>query len=577
MLLICSICNINPLNGYNMKFHKISYMLAIPALMLASCSNLNEDVPLEESSESGTLVQMTVSATRDNNFLTRSELTHDEEANKLSAKWTEGDKLLVTNKEGNKLGYLDLKEGYAGQSKAVFEGNVIINDVEDGGTVDLNYYYLGTATDPKSGVENKGTYEHDYSTQDGTLKYLSDYDILSVEKTVKVVDGKSYIDNIDFKRRVSFARFNLNFPEGVSADSYSITISGDEMRNKASISLTNNFSTTKGDVVVNTNSNNFYMTFLPTENAADFVFTTIVGGKEYRGTINIDKPVPEGIFFCRKNENTGVFGINVEMQEAKQYRVFYHINITDINTGADEVESGDDCVCTSQPDIVSGAEAAAYRVLDFTEPELDYTKERINEADFIEGYLYNFLGWGTEKSANSSWASDDLGLKYYANEKIDLATVETEETKVGETTYYDLHLYAKGSAMQYVLIAKRDPEGKYDWMSDKPENRMTGWCKIKMADYANPTRKGYEFMGWSRKDKNGNFINEDNPIQRDTYVKIDKNDPCAKWDPDFTATSNDPNTGYPRKIKGKLTLTLYPVYKEIPPVSLPGYDGGTLE
>lgn len=582
MLLICSICNINPLNGYNMKFHKISYMLAIPALMLASCSNLNEDVPLEESSEGGTLVQMIVSATRDNDFLTRSELTHDEEANKLSAKWTEGDKLLVTNKEGTKLGYLDLKEGYAGQSKAVFEGNVIINDVEDGGTVDLNYYYLGTATDPQSDVENKGTYEHDYSTQNGTLKYLSDYDILSVEKTVKVVDGKSYIDNIDFKRRVSFARFNLNFPEGVSADSYSITVSGDEMRNKASISLTNNFSTTKGDVVVNTNSNNFYMTFLPTENAADFVFTTIVGGKEYRGTINIDKPVPQGIFFCRKNENTGVFGINVEMQEAKQYRVFYHIKITDI----DESDKDGVRICTSLPDIVSGAEAASYRVLNFTGPRLDLNEDIKNEANFTDGYLYEFLGWGTEESAKKSWASDNLGVEYEAkenesdsepavNDPIDLTTVQTEEKVENGITYHDLHLYAKGSVMQYKLECVYGDKGQYVAWGAAGKNRLIGWCEIKLTGgVTNPKKEGYELVGWSRKDGSGKLINEDTPIQWGSNVRIYKEDLYGTWDPNYTDKD-----GLNRPIKGLQTLKLYPVFKEIEnaDVSLPGYEGKTLE
>lgn len=580
MLLICSICNINPLNGYNMKFHKISYMLAIPALMLASCSNLNEDVPLEESSEGGTLVQMIVSATRDNDFLTRSELTHDEEANKLSAKWTEGDKLLVTNKEGTKLGYLDLKEGYAGQSKAVFEGNVIINDVEDGGTVDLNYYYLGTATDPQSDVENKGTYEHDYSTQNGTLKYLSDYDILSVEKTVKVVDGKSYIDNIDFKRRVSFARFNLNFPEGVSADSYSITVSGDEMRNKASISLTNNFSTTKGDVVVNTNSNNFYMTFLPTENAADFVFTTIVGGKEYRGTINIGKPVPQGIFFCRKNENTGVFGINVEMQEAKQYRVFYHIKITDI----DESDKDGVRICTSLPDIVSGAEAASYRVLNFTGPRLDPNEDIKNEANFTDGYLYEFLGWGTEESAKKSWASDNLGVEYEAKENesdsepatnatINLTELATKVSVENGVTFHDLHLYAKGSVMQYTLIVKgASPYSDYESGTDK--NRMTGWAMIKVRELKEdeklPGKKGYVFGGWSRK-SGEEYIDKGKSYWPGQYVTISKDEPCAEWDPDFTATSKDPVTNYQRKIKGKLTLTIYPIWDPSPTVTTNGY------
>lgn len=569
---------------------KASYLLSALMLSLGSCSSEMENMVPEEN-VCGETVHFIVAASRENSDNTRTILTENNDGG-LDCTWSQGDRILVTDTKGTAKGILSLKEFIGNdESKAYFEGNL---QGVGNGKVTLNYYYLGTelskVSDPDQLAKIVSPYIQSYAEQDGKFESLTDYDILSVQAEAIVSKGASYVD-ITLPRRISAAHFTLEgLPEDFNGD---VVISGEGLMNKVSLPLTAHKVETSQDpagrgITMKNVGKDFYMILLPNEmvNGFDMKFTTAVNGVAYEGSFRVSKQIGAAKYY-RKNLNNGeggkdqYVGLTVNMTPAKQYRVIYHINITDI----DHSDRDGDRICTSLPDAVS--DPTNYTVLNFTQPKIDNTKQQVNEANFTKGYLYEFLGWGTEKSAAESWAADNLGVEYAAkedsddpdptaNDKINLTTVTTTATEENGTTYYDLHLYAKGSVMQYTLICKQKAEGDggYDAWSGSGKNRLTGWCEIKLT--GNVTigyKKGYEFKGWSRKDINGNLVDEDNPIQWDTYVRINKNDPYGDWDPDFTGTS----TGRP--IKGKQTLILYPIFKKIEngDVNLNKYNSGTLK
>lgn len=568
---------------------KASYLLSALMLSLGSCSSEMENMVPEEN-VSGETVHFIVAASRENSDNTRTILTENNDGG-LDCTWSHGDRILVTDTKGTAKGILSLKEFIGNdESKAYFEGNL---QGVGNGKVTLNYYYLGTelskVSDPDQLAKIDSPYTHSYAEQDGKFESLTDYDILSVQAEAIVSKGASYVD-ITLPRRISAAHFTLEgLPEDFNGD---VVISGEGLMNKVSLPLTAHKVETSqypvgSGITMKNVGKDFYMILLPNELASfDMKFTAEVNGTTYEGSFRVGKQIGAAKYY-RKNLNNGQGGKNqyvgfpIEMKPAKQYRVIYHINITDI----DESDQDGVRICTSLPDLVT--DPINYTVLNFTQPKIDNNKPQVNEANFTKGYLYEFLGWGTEKSAAKSWAADNLGVEYAAKEdsedasttengNINLTTVTTKETVENGQKYYDLHLYAKGSVMQYTLIAKKtDPDASrdWDWMSAKGKNRLTGWAEIQMENYEDtPTKKGYEFLGWSRIDKDGKYIDEAKPIQKGDWVRINKNDPYGTWEPNFTGVDGDN-----RPIKGQQILKLYPVWKlKDPEVIAPGAEGDIL-
>ena len=566
-----------------MKFiSKASYLLYALMFSLGSCSSEMENMVPEEN-VSGETVHFIVAASRENSDNTRTILTENNDGG-LDCKWSQGDRILVTDKEGIAKGILSLKEFIGNdESKAYFEGNL---QGVGNGKVTLNYYYLGTelskVSDPDQLAKIVSPYTHSYAEQDGKFESLTDYDILSVQAEAIVSKGASYVD-ISLPRRISAAHFTLEgLPEDFNGD---VVISGEGLMNKVSLPLTAHNVETSQDpagsgITMKNVGKDFYMILLPNDLASfDMKFTAEVNGTTYEGSFRVGKQIGAAKYY-RKNLNNGqggkdqYVGFPIDMKPAKQYRVFYHIYIADI----DESDQDGVRICTSLPDAVS--DPTNYTVLNFTEPNRDDSKEIRNEANFTKGYLYEFLGWSTEKSAATSWAADNLGVEYAAKEDSEDASSTpngnidlTTETEVNGQKYYDLHLYAKGSVMQYKLICLSNDEGTHEAWSPAGKNRLTGWCEINLTGSVTiPVKDGYEFIGWSRKDKNGNLVNENDPIQWDTYVRINKNDPYGEWDQNFTGVDGDN-----RPIKGQQILKLYPVWKlKDPEVIAPGAEGDIL-
>lgn len=550
------------------RYIKTSVAVCVAALGLSSCSS-DEMVAIEETGQSY-MAHVTLTASRAMFGNTRSSLNeNDPKDGELHFSWELNDVIYVTNTENVYKGRLVVKN-IDDAGNATFEGQVKAEIYN--GTKDYVFYFLGNNTkiDENTGkIESKN---YDFSNQDGLLSTLSDDDLLIKQAPMTFTNGAGSV-SVVFERQFAYAHYKLVY-DGKTLDTHGVpvTISATNLSSTASVDFTNknmvpgevsSFTVTPSSEPKPDDENGFYVGLVPNGEETTLTFTCKVDGIEFTGTRHLNNLAKNN--FYRKETTKGA--IPIEMAPSKQYRVFYHINITDI----DKSDPDGVRICTSLPDAVT--DPTNYTVLNFTEPKIDNSKEIRNEANFTKGYLYEFLGWSTEKSAAKSWAADNLGAVYKAkedsedatptaNDKIDLTTVVTTETTENGQTYYDLHLYAKGCVMQYTLIAMGANESS-PWMSAKSKNRLTGWCEIQLENYSDPVKEGYEFKGFSRKDTNGNLIDKDNPIQKNTYVRIFKNEPCGEWDPGFEETSKDPSTDYMRKIKGKQTLTLYPVWEKI--------------
>ncbi len=563
------------------RYIKTSVAVCVAALGLSSCSS-DEMAAIEETGQSY-MAHVTLTASRAMFGNTRSSLNeNDPKDGELHFSWELNDVIYVTNTENVYKGRLVVKNiDEAGN--ATFEGQVKAEIYN--GTKDYVFYFLGNNTkiDENTGkIESKN---YDFSNQDGLLSTLSDDDLLIKQATMTFTNGAGSV-SVVFERQFAYAHYKLVY-DGNALDTHGVpvTISATNLSSTASVDFTNknmvpgevsSFTVTPSSEPKPDDENGFYVGLVPNGEETTLTFTCKVDGIEFTGTRHLNNLAKNN--FYRKEATKGA--IPIEMTPSKQYRVIYHINITDI----DKSDPDGVRICTSLPDAVT--DPTNYTVLNFTEPNRDDSKEIRNEANFTKGYLYEFLGWSTEKSAATSWAADNLGAVYKAKEdsedatptengKINLTTVTTTETVENGQKYYDLHLYAKGSVMQYTLICKQKAEGNggYDAWSGSGKNRLTGWCEIKLTGGVTiGNKQGYEFKGWSRKDINGNLVDEDNPIQWDTYVRINKNDPYGDWDPNFTGVDGDN-----RPIKGQQILKLYPVWKlKDPEVIAPGADGDVL-
>lgn len=261
---------------------------------MTSCSN--EDV-FVANEESGNVVNMVVTALRESDGNAESRTTFKEINGSLQCRWSAGDMLVVTDEDGTIKGYLTLTEG-AGDAFGKFEG--ALRGVENG-TPKLNYFYFGTAPSAEKceSIADK-EYVKDFSNQPGSFESLVQYDILSVTKDVIVDDGNSYVENIDLRRRVSYARFNLNLPS-TAVYPIEVELSGSEIANKVTLDLAANTAVyAKGNVKakVESKDKDLYITYLPTANLYDLTFDVRdANGKAFTGKFNVEYVIPEGVYY----------------------------------------------------------------------------------------------------------------------------------------------------------------------------------------------------------------------------------------------------------------------------------------
>lgn len=278
-----------------------------------SCSS---EESVEELQTSGRTVQLTVNVSREgDNAATRTEMSEANGGADLGCVWTSGDKLLVTDAQGNAKGLLTLSAASVGQDLGTFSGD--LSNVTNG-EIELNFIYLGTewskTATPAKPFDDNATSEEgtsylkyssanksvtvDYSIQGGNIKSLTDKDILAEKAQVTVTSGSEYAlveEPVNLKRKISFAKFSLSSIQNYKNDlNYSelgyVAVSGEGLMKSLTLNVADlSVSAAAGDVLVkkhiNTDDYDFYMVLLPGETEPKPIQVSVSNGDDvYTGT-----------------------------------------------------------------------------------------------------------------------------------------------------------------------------------------------------------------------------------------------------------------------------------------------------
>ena len=274
---------------------KYTYLLGALACsaLLAGCS-ADQDFPAVEGK-----VRMSVKVGRQQIADALTRITIDEQEGNLVCNWAAGDRLLVVNAAGKNVGYMELAQGEENKNFAQFDGYLVLPEGEQ----TLNFFYLGK-TDVKNYPETAGKYVLDMTSQAGKIANLGDYDMLSSQVKVNVADGWAYSDDLSLQRRIAFAHFQLQMPDGVTLTDENVTITGQGVYSKGTYDLTTMATTmTRGTMTVPANGGDFYIDLLPGSDVTP-IFAVTVGGVEYEGTLT-PKDI-QASMFLRKGHQQGV-------------------------------------------------------------------------------------------------------------------------------------------------------------------------------------------------------------------------------------------------------------------------------
>ena len=251
-------------------------LLAGMSVTMVSCS---EEATLPQGQGRNVTMTVNISRVGDN---TRSILTEAE--GDLKCTWEATDLILVVDGSGKKLGVLSL-QGEAGLETATFTGTITTDAVGD---TDVNFLYLGSKTAEELNALASPVVL-DYSSQDGTLAWLSANDFFSGSENVNIVNSYVSVESVSLSRQISFGKFDMKLPEGVTYNGEAITVSGTGLNTKASISLSDGKTvfSEEGSITVTRpegeTDTEFYLTVLPSIITPTFSVT--IGDKTYSRTL----------------------------------------------------------------------------------------------------------------------------------------------------------------------------------------------------------------------------------------------------------------------------------------------------
>lgn len=479
------------------------WLLAVPALLgigLTSCSS-EEPVGKNNNSEKQ-IVHLSMTASIGNQ--TRATLTP--EGKILKFKWEKDDQIKIVNAEnGEYLGKMDVKEVLSDPTKCKFDGDVSMPS----GKVTLNFYYLGKKGVMVANSSNNyipGDLEMDFSTQQGTAAELYDYDILCASKTYENGVGGG-LGSVNFERNLSYGRFILKYNgEEINVSGKNVTISANtgNLYKKTSLNFkTQQYSKEEGQIVVTPQENSFYVTFVPTS-AVNLKFTVDMGNEEiFEGTKG--KELLSDTYYSAAEGAP----IVVEMKhvdgrdDQKTFVLHYDQNY----------RGTDDVVKNSE----QSTEAQSYEFTVSSYEDLQFGQTR-------DGY--DFKGWNTNE--------DGTGTAYAAGSKITLTYDATLEGYGLEKTLYAVW---EKSTIDYKVTLKYDDDTTKEISNPSKEDEVS--VSLPGDGNTNPTKEGYEFLGWKEEGTDG-------PVSKDSW----------------TLTKDKPQ------------VVLVPAWKENPGIINPGYGPG---
>lgn len=255
------------------------YLYGLSALMLVSGMFTMTSCQSEEDLTDGRgKVMLTVTAGKDAEG-TRTQFSHD--GKDLGCVWTDGDKLLVTDKTGI-LGTVTLSSG-AGESTATFKGEVTL---PESGNIAL--IYLGKGSDPSTLDKSLKKLTIDLSSQKDNLEGLAEKDLLfNGACAVSVMDG-SATTSTTLYRPVNEGYFNLELPDGLTLEAGdAVTVSGTGLVATRPL----NISKTAGEICgwEMNGSVNGNITITKTENMGNNMYITMFDGQTVAPTFTVVK------------------------------------------------------------------------------------------------------------------------------------------------------------------------------------------------------------------------------------------------------------------------------------------------
>ena len=218
--------------------------MAAALLMMTQCKKENE-TPTDPAE--GT-VKMTVTAGPG-----RTDISTETGA----ITWSTGDKLYVSN--GSVwLGYLFLEDG-AGTANGTFTGNV--TGLDDEGDA-CHFFYLGHDNVLTDLTGNSNDVSISMAEQDGTLEGAMKYHLGYGNTTVKVT-GSEATGSVIMNTKIAIA--HINFTDGTSAYTGSLTMGGTGISNTLSVSPDGSFSGSGTDgITIGGTTGERYVTLIPT-------------------------------------------------------------------------------------------------------------------------------------------------------------------------------------------------------------------------------------------------------------------------------------------------------------------------
>lgn len=272
--------------------------LAIPFL-LAACS---EDTVINSQPEEFLPIRVQVSVPE---ATTRTVLT--ETGGNLAWQWSENDQLAVTDANGVNKGSLKLISfDNETHTLATFDGS--ISSTLPNGENTLNILY--TSDDPTS---ISGSYQCDYSEQDGAITSLKNRDVLVSSVVAKKTDDYVLIPSFIMIHCFSAGHFSLSF-DGETPEISKVEVSGVNVMNSAEINLKDgSWKSSEGTITITPGASDFYITLIPA-NGVDMKFKAYgKDGKEYEGTLDVTFNLANAVYVRKDLGNGSYSGIEVNM------------------------------------------------------------------------------------------------------------------------------------------------------------------------------------------------------------------------------------------------------------------------
>lgn len=483
---------------------------AFLALALASCQS---EAPVSETSVDN-MREVTLTGTISKSDLnTRTNLGLNEAQTKLVMTWKVGEAIYVSDENGKYLGHLEVtslanEEG----TLAKFVGRILT--IPRDGDHNVYFYTLGNEH-AYTGERGKQMTDMSYTfaTQiSNGVAALADHDLMITPGIIHVKGGNAKFDDLTLKRQFAYGRFTLLY-DNVSLDFGSegavVTIDTEngDIQTAASISFPTTIQSSRdnGAISLTAPENDFYVTFVPGSQDSMIKFNVTINDEEYEGYTYRSYLIEKNDFF-RKNGG-GAYPINVKhvdgRDDQKEFKLIYDQNFREDN-------------------VRFSSSAGGVTDLSYSFTVLSYEALQYNEKK--EGY--DFKCWNTK--------ADGSGDNYEVGSHITLTYNTQLENKGLEQILYAVW---EKSTIDYKVTLKYDDDTTKEISNPSKEDEVS--VSLPGDGNTNPTKDGYEFLGWKEEGTEG-------PVSKDSWTLT----------------------------KDKHQVVLVPAWKENPGIINPGYGPG---